>query len=115
MVEKEIGGDNNEKKDKNLPENETPIAGEMEFRGGEKKFQTMFNADLVYDEEIYNKFNMENEIQEEEDNDQTLGTNLVSALNIQDNLYEVSLLFYMVYKKKISFRPLTKNSKMRTE
>ena len=58
----------------------------------------MFNADLVYDEEIYNKFNVENEIQEEEDeeNVQTTGNNLVSAMNMQDNLYEVSLFVFYV-------------------
>ena len=58
----------------------------------------MFNAELVYDEEIYNKFNVENEIQEEEDeeNVQTTGNNLVSAMNMQDNLYEVSLFVFYV-------------------
>lgn len=67
----------------------------MEFKGGEKRFQSMFNADLVYDEEIYNKFNVENEIQEEEEEEdvQTTGNNLVSAMNMQDNLYEVSIFF----------------------
>ena len=63
----------------------------------------MFNTDLVYDEEIYNKFNVENEIQEEEEeeNVQTTGNNLVSAMNMQDNLYEVSLFGFVFPKQCI--------------
>jgi len=92
-LEKKIGGENIDKTEKN----EKPVKKEMEFSSEEKKFQTIFNADLVYDEEMYNKFNEGHEIQEDEELDPATGTNLVSALNMQDNLYEVKSFFFIFF------------------
>ena len=52
----------------------------------EEKYQPMFNTDLIYDEEIFNKF--DEDIKEIDENNIS-GINLIQAINKQDNYYQV--------------------------
>lgn len=53
----------------------------------------MFNSNIVYDEEFYNKF----EDFEEEGNE---GTELTSGMQFQENLYnQVQRMFQKIFKK----------------
>ena len=45
----------------------------------------MYNMDLVYDEEMYHKI----EEDEKEFEEGTSGSNLINAINLQDNMFQV--------------------------
>ena len=79
--------ENNEKNKKQ--KDEQPINKAMEFNLEEKQYRPMYNMDIVYDEEIYNKFNEQIEDENEFEELPATGNHLVNAINLQDNLYKV--------------------------
>lgn len=74
--------------------NENPVNKQIEFAKEEKNFQPMFNMDVVYDEEIYNYFDFNENIQEDEEIIAS-GDKLVNAINLQDKYYKV-LIFQSI-------------------
>lgn len=79
--------DENQDKSKN----EEPVNKQIEFDKVEKSFQPMFKMDIVYDEEIYNHFDFNENIQENEEIIAS-GDKLVNAINLQDKYYKVFII-----------------------
>lgn len=56
----------------------------------------MFNSNVIYDEEIYNHFNHNENIKEDEDIGVS-GDNLINAIKLQENYYKVSLFCFLLF------------------
>lgn len=87
-----MGDDAKNHNKQDIMKSETSLSKTMEFQPEEKKYKPMFDTELIYDGEIYNKFVGEDI--KENDETYTSGINLIQAINKQDN-------YYQVYKKLI--------------